>query len=59
MILLNTSYTSCSKFLILSSKFHNAMEIQFRADTLEDQLKTKQLIAQRADVFPSTASLNK
>lgn len=28
------------------------MEIQFRADALEDQLKTKQLIAQEAEVFP-------
>ena len=53
MILSNTSYTSCSKFLRLSSK------IQLRADALDDQLKTKQLIAQGADVFQSTASLDK
>lgn len=28
------------------------MEIQFRADALADQLRTEQLIAQKAEVFP-------
>lgn len=58
MIPLNSSCTSCSKFLILSSKFHDAMEIQFRADALEDQLKTKQLIAQ-SWCFPIPGFLKK
>lgn len=45
-------YTSCSKFLIVSRKFHKTMQIQFRADALAGQLRTKQLIAQKAEVFP-------
>lgn len=59
MILLNTSYTSCSKFLSLSSKFPNGIEIPFRADALEDQLKPKQLITQRANVSQSWFPLSK
>lgn len=52
IIILSTRYTTCFKFLIVSRKFHKTMEIQFRADALVDQLRTKQLIAQEAEVFP-------